>query len=137
MTYIVDANVLFSCLIGGNNRVLSLLETYAVFTPDFAFAEIQEHQQTILQKTRLTPNLLKTFSNRLFKLVVTVPNMLISTQSYYQAFALCKDIDPKDTAYVALAIEFDHPLLTRDRVLATGLRARGFTQVLLLDELLA
>ena len=48
---------------------------------------------------------------------------------------LCRDIDPKDTDYVALSLELNHPLLTRDKPLADGLRAKGYTNLVLLDEL--
>lgn len=48
---------------------------------------------------------------------------------------LCKDIDEKDTVYVALSLEFGYPLLTKDDRLALGLRQKGFTNVVLLKEL--
>jgi len=46
-------------------------------------------------------------------------------------------IDPKDVAYVALSISTGFSLVTRDKVLYTGLRKKGFRSVLLFDELLA
>ncbi|MFD2570125.1 PIN domain-containing protein [Spirosoma soli] len=67
--------------------------------------------------------------------MTVVPNLLITTQNYYQAFLLCKDIDQKDTAYVALALQLNIPLLTRDKPFAHGLRLRGFTNIVTLDEL--
>lgn len=136
MTYIVDANVLFSALISGNPKVLAFFMSNRIFTPDFALEELQEHQGTVLQKTKLTTEQLKSFTIELLQRVTIIPNLLITTQSYYQAFSLCRHIDPDDTPYVALAIEFDYPLLTRDKPLATGLRANGFINVVLLDEII-
>ncbi len=60
--------------------------------------------------------------------------MLISNQSYLQAFELCKDIDEKDLTYVALAIEFDLPFITKDNVLVEGLKKKGFQNVKLLAD---
>lgn len=47
---------------------------------------------------------------------------------------LCKDIDEKDTPYIALALEFQINLLTKDEELAKGLRSKGFTNVITLTE---
>lgn len=41
---------------------------------------------------------------------------------------LCRNIDPKDTDYVALSLQLAIPLLTRDK---------GYTNIVLLDELFA
>jgi predicted nucleic acid-binding protein len=49
---------------------------------------------------------------------------------------LCKDIDEKDTVYVALSLEFGYPLLTKDAEPALGLRQKGFINVVLLTEFL-
>lgn len=128
--------VIMISLISGNENVLAFFATNRIFTPDFAFEEIQNHQQTILGKTRLSADELKDFSVRLLQQVIVIPNLLVTTQSYYRAFGLCRTVDPDDTPYVALSIEFDYPLLTRDKPLTTGLRANGFTNVVLLDELI-
>jgi predicted nucleic acid-binding protein len=63
-----------------------------------------------------------------------VPNLIISTQSYFQAFNYCKDIDEKDTPYLALAIEFNIELITNDIELINGLRTKGFKNVISLTE---
>lgn len=70
-----------------------------------------------------------------FERITVVPNLIISTQSYYQAFILCRDIDPKDTDYVALSLQLGITLLTRDKPLSDGLRIKGFTNIIILDEL--
>lgn len=74
--------------------------------------------------------MLKNYTLALFKHLTVVPNLLISTASYYEAFQLCKDVDEKDMVYVALAIALDLPLLTRDNALITGLAQHGFSQTL-------
>jgi predicted nucleic acid-binding protein len=108
-----------------------------VYLPDYALSELQQYQNVIWDKTKQSPDELREYALELFASILIVPNMLISTRSHLAAFQLCKDIDTDDVVYVALSIEFDYPFLTRDKPLAAGLRAKGFTNVLLLDELIS
>ena len=43
-----------------------------------------------------------------------------------QAYLLCKDIDEKDTSFVAMAIAMNRKIWTRDEELKNGLTAKGF-----------
>lgn len=52
----------------------------------------------------------------------------ISIENFVEAYHLCKAIDENDTPYVALALQLDADLWTRDQALKDGLRARGFTR---------
>jgi len=45
------------------------------------------------------------------------------------------NIDIKDVVYIALSIELNFPVLTRDTILYNGLKNKGFTQIKLFDEL--
>ena len=44
------------------------------------------------------------------------------------AYHLCKDVDEKDTPFVALAIEMEAELWTRDQNLKEGLLKKGFNR---------
>ncbi len=134
-TYVTDANVLFSCLISGNPKYQRIFKECRLYLPDFALSEIQEHQTEILSKTKVSPIDLRDFTLSIFDYLIVVPNFLISTESYFSAFHLVKDIDEDDTAYLALSIEFDIYLLTNDLILAEGLRRKGYTKVITLTEL--
>ena len=107
------------------------------FLPDFALTEIQKYQPEILRKTKLTFEELKAYTLGIFDRLTVVPNLVVSTQSYLQAFHYCKDIDEKDTPYLALAIEFDIDLLTNDIELIEGLRGKGYSKVIALHEFFA
>jgi predicted nucleic acid-binding protein len=52
--------------------------------------------------------------------------LAISTSSVQKAYALCADIDEKDTPFVALTIELNGLLWSGDRELSDGLRTKGF-----------
>ena len=130
----VDANVLFGALISGRDEYLTLFADYQLFLPDFALHEIQIYQEIILRKTKLAPEKLQAFTLNLFDQVTVVPNFLISTQSYLRAFELCKRVDEKDTPYLALSMEFDIHLLSKDEELVNGLRGQGYEKVITLKE---
>ncbi len=132
--YVTDANVIFASLISGKEDYELLFANHKLFLPDFALQEIQKYQPVILEKTKLTFEELKTYTLAVFDRLTVVPNLLVSTQSYFKAFHLCKDVDEKDTPYLALAIEFDIELLTSDAELVDGLKAKGFNKVVLLRD---
>ena len=134
--FITDANVIFSCLISGRDQYLHVVAENKFYLPDFALTEIQIYQELITAKSPMAGQQLRDYTLHLFEKLIVVPNFLISTQSYYQAFMLCKEIDEKDTVYVALSLEFGYPLLTKDTELVLGLRQRGFVNVVLLSEFL-
>ena len=133
--YVADANIIFSALISGKTAYLKLVTENHIYLPDYALEELQEYQNLIFEKTKQTPTALKDYTLELFKRITVLPNYIISLRNHLVAFELCKDIDRKDMVYLALALEFDYTLLTRDKPLADGLRAKGFTNIILLDEL--
>lgn len=133
--FVCDANVVFSGLISGRKDYIELAKNYNLYLPDYALVELQEYQTVIQEKTRQTDAELFAYTLAFFRHVTVLPNSLISVGSYRTAFELCKDIDRDDLVYIALAIQLDYPLLTRDKPLADGLRAKGFSTVLTLDEL--
>lgn len=132
--YIVDANVIFSSLISGKEQYLRLFATYKFFVPDFTMNEIQKYQELLLKKTKLQPDQIRDFTLSLFSNLTVVPNFLISTNAYLTAFQLCKNVDEKDTPYIALSLEFDLVFVTKDDELVAGLRQKGFEKILSFRE---
>jgi predicted nucleic acid-binding protein len=53
---------------------------------------------------------------------------LISVGSWAKAFRLCRDVDEKDTPYVAPALELDAKFWTNDNKLKIGLKKKGFDE---------
>ena len=50
----------------------------------------------------------------------------ISTLNFMKAYRLVKEIDEKDMHFVALALEYDAELWTRDAKLKAELKRKGF-----------
>lgn len=134
--FVIDSNVLFGAFISGKEVYRLLFAGYRIYLPDFAFAEIEKYRQRILKKTKLDEAQFQEFVLELLRDVTVIPALVISKASLEKAYRLCKDIDEKDTVYVAAAIELDVDLITSDKALYDGLRERDFAGVILLQEAL-
>ena len=132
--YVIDANVVFTCLISGKEEYLAIFDKHQIFLPDFAMSEIQKYQFVILQKTKMGFLDFQDYTLRLFDRIAVIPNLIVSTTSYLEAFRWCHDVDEDDMAYVALAIEVGVPLVTKDDELVTGLRRKGFQPIISFKE---
>ena len=122
--------------ISGRREYLKLIKRVKLLTPDYAMTELQEHQELILSKTKLEKAELANYSLDILNDILVVPNFLVTNQSYLQAYNWCKDIDLDDIAYVALSIEFDTCLVTRDMILYEGLKQKGFQNIISWKEFL-
>jgi predicted nucleic acid-binding protein len=125
---------LFSCLISGKAKYKVMFEQGLFCTLDYALAEIQEHQDVLLEKAKLTIEELRQFTLDVFSLVTVVPNFIVSTGSYVEAYRWCKDVDEDDAPYIALAIELGIKFISRDDRLVEGLRKKGFQGIISFKE---
>lgn len=66
------------------------------------------------------------FFNGIIEKIQFIPIDFINIDNRQQAYDLCKDIDIKDTPFIALAIDLQIPLWTGDKKLKEGLRLKGF-----------
>lgn len=115
--FVIDSNILFGAIISSREIYFEILKKFDLYTPDFALKEIEKYEQLILSKTRLAKKELNTFLVRLFRGITILPSIVIDKDSKQKAFELCKDIDEKDTPFIALAIELDIPFVTNDKKL--------------------
>lgn len=135
--YVIDVNVLFGAFISGKEIYPKLFIKNKVFLPDFALLEINKYKEIILKKNKLKPEILREFVINLLSNITVIPEFLISSESIKTAYELCKDIDEKDSIYIALSIEFNIPLVTNDKKLTNGLRNKGFKNIIPLEEFMS
>jgi hypothetical protein len=88
-----------------------------------------------LKKTGINDSF-KEYIREIFSNLTIIPKLAIEPESWKRAFELCSDVDPKDTAFIALGIDLDIPLLTRDRKLYNGLKSKDFQNIILLENFL-
>ena len=119
--FVIDTNVLMSILISGKAIYRHLLQQYTFFSSDFAFIEIEKYQDTILKKTKLDEDSFRHFSYFVFSNVHFMPSYVVNKEAKQKAIDLVADIDIKDAPHVALALQLNLILLTRDIPLYKGL----------------
>lgn len=130
MKVIVDTNIIYSALLKSDSWFAETLflsdSTY--YLPRFAVVELFKHKEKILSASRLTEEELLETLHLLLKQIQFIDEEVISTGRLIEAYHLCKDIDPKDMMFVALALELDAVLWTQDKELIQGLQSKGFDQ---------
>jgi len=71
-----------------------------------------------------------------FANLTVLPQYVLEQNVLTKSERLLEKVDLKDISYVALAMQLDLPLLTRDKPLYNGLRKQGFRKVLFFDDFL-
>lgn len=124
---VIDHNILFAAIHTNNSYTRrKLLDSPCQFyTPNFLVVELFKHHQRIVEKAKATEEVLSYLSQVLQKIHL-FNEELISTEHFFEAFHLCKSVDENDTTYIALSLELDADVWTRDNELKAGLRAKGF-----------
>ena len=135
MNFVIDANIIFSSLMSGKTFYMDFLNKNEAYAPDFLFEEIDEQENIIINKTPLKEEFYK-YALEIFKYLTIIPKIAIKPETWQKAYNLCKEIDEKDTAYVALSMELDFLLITRDKKLYKGLQENGFDNVILFSQFL-
>ncbi len=135
--YVIDVNILFSGLISKKKLYEELFLRHKFYTPDFALLELNKYKKIILSKLPENRQDFESFTLLIFSNLIVVPSLILKDTALNEAESLCRDIDIKDSLYVALAIFLNIPLLTRDKPLYHHLQTQGFTSAVLFDDFVA
>lgn len=126
---IVDTNIVFAAIHSPNSfirqQLLSLPHRFV--SCNFLFAEIFRHKERIFKNSRADDEAIYDYLEKVLHRIHFFNKELISTESYFAAYHLCKDVDLKDIPFVALSLELNAPLWTRDNVLKEAILDKGFT----------
>ena len=128
MKVIVDSNILFSALLSKNSKLKYpfFKEELEFYSCNFLFVEIFKHKEKILSVSKLSEEELLTALEMLTRRINFVREEFIPKEIFNQAFNLCKDVDEKDTPFVALTIFLDGYLWTGDKKLKESLEKKEF-----------
>ena len=128
MIVVVDFNILFSALLKFPNKYAEtiFLSENQFYTPRFAINEFFKHKEKIFSLSDLEDDEIIDLLYLLFRNIHIEDEKHISIESLQTAYQLCKNIDEKDTIYIALTIDLNAKLWTGDKQLKTGLRKKGF-----------
>lgn len=134
--YIIDANVLISFLISGKASYKSILRSFRFFVPEFILSEIKEYEHEIFTKSKLDDDQLRSYTLDLFEELVVLPGYFTEAKNLLSAQQMLDKIDPKDIHYLALSLQLDRVLLTRDKPLHKGLRKQGYRKIMMFEDFL-
>lgn len=94
------------------------------------FIEIFKHKERIFKNASANDDEIYDYLEKILHRIHFYNEELISTTSFFEAYHLCKNVDLKDIAFVALSIELKVPLWTRDTILKEALIQKGFNNFL-------
>lgn len=134
--FVIDANVLMSILISGKAGYKPILTFHNFILPDFALIEVEKYKATLKGKTKMYETQFIEWTYFVFAQLTILPQYVLGQDILSKSERLLEKIDLKDISYVALAMQLDLPLLTRDNPLYEGLRKQGFRKVILFDDFL-
>jgi predicted nucleic acid-binding protein len=125
---VVDTNLIFSALIPKASKIREILfeRNMTFYSPNFLISEIYIHKDKLLRSSKLTETEFYLYFNEIIERIKFIPIDYIGDESRQKAYDLCKDVDIKDTPFIALAIALDIPIWTGDKKLKDGLRLKGF-----------
>jgi predicted nucleic acid-binding protein len=126
---IVDTNILFISLRakGGKMREILSRSDHKFYAPNFLIAEIFKHKDKLIQSSSASADEINEFLTKSLHNIHFVNEGLIGIGNFVEAYRLCGDVDEKDTPFVALTLEMEGELWTRDKKLVEGLTRKGFT----------
>ena len=136
MRFVFDANILMAVLIGGRAFHKVIFETFDVITPEYALTEIDKYSDYIVAKSKLNWQEYSRYAHTVFANLTVVPVHLMEPDAVKKASEIVGDVDPKDISYLALSIQTDCILVTRDKPVVETARRKGFRRVMLYDEFL-
>ncbi len=136
MDYVIDANILMSILISGKASYKPFLTNYNFILPDFVLVEIDKYKDLLKSRTKMQKYEFLQWSYFVFSKITILPEYVLSQESIEKSEKLLDKIDLKDISYVALAIQLDLQLLTRDKPLYEGLQKLKFRRVTLFEDFL-
>ena len=126
---IVDTNIFFSLLLRGEAALRKRFlcdNALRLYCPRFVFIELFKHKERIARTTELSQEDLLECLYELLARIHFVEEGGIPIGTWMEARRLCREVDPKDSPFVALTLHLGGRLWTGDDELKTGLRAQGF-----------
>lgn len=109
---VVDNNIVFAAIHTKNSltRERFLNMPQQLVSCNFLFIEIFKHKERIFKNANATDDEIYDYLEKILHRIHFFNEELISTESFFKAYHLCKDVDLKDITYVALSIELNAPL---------------------------
>lgn len=128
---VIDTNLIFAAVHPNQGRASKLFffsEDHLFLAPNSLVFELIVHKEALMAQTKAPDERVYRLLEKVVARLFFVNESTISVENFIEAHHLCKDVDENDTPYVALTLQLDADLWTRDEQLKTGLRAKGFSR---------
>jgi len=140
MKVIVDCNKIISALLSPDGTTAEIIlrtpNRISFIAPHFIFTEIFENLEKIIRISKYSNEEFFDLLYILFKKVDLIDEDLITEECWKAAYEFTKDIDEKDTVYIALSLYTEVKLWTGDKVLKEGMKNKGFNSFIETEEIL-
>jgi predicted nucleic acid-binding protein len=133
---IVDTNILFSALLGKSKYLRETIlsaKDISFYSCKFVFVELFKYKNKIQAKSSLEEDEILELLHSLLSKIKIFNEETVTDESLRKAYELCKDIDEKDTPFVAITIELSGSLWTKDSKLKDSLISKGFNSFFDID----
>lgn len=132
---VIDTNIVFSSLLKDSmTRKIILADIFNLFAPEFLFTEIKKHEKLILKKSGM-----KKENFDLLLLLIQSHVAVIPFNEFYEflpeAEKDMKDIDIKDSLFVALALKLKIPIWSNDLHFKRQKKVSAYTTEEILETL--
>ncbi len=100
---VIDANIIISALISDSRQIRRILarEALQFVSPKFIVVELFKHAPKIQKATKLSRDEVLELLSSIINRIKFYEEDLISIGNWTEAFRLCRDVDEKDTPYIA------------------------------------
>ena len=125
---VVDTNIIILALISDSRQIRRTLarKDLQFAAPKFIIVELFKHAPKIQKATKLSKDEVLELLSQIINQIKFYDEDLISIGNWTEAFRLCREVDEKDTPYIALTLELEAKLWTNDNELKIGVRSKGF-----------
>jgi predicted nucleic acid-binding protein len=108
---------------------------YEFYAPKYLRNEIWEHQEKIKKIGKFSDDEFLEVYELVLKNVTILNHSIAPKEKYFEAFDLCEDVDPADSAFVAFSLFLKCKIWTGDKKLLNGLSQKGFKRTITTEDL--
>jgi predicted nucleic acid-binding protein len=138
MRVIIDTNIAFSAILNGKSKIANIIlkpkSKFNFYSTKYLLTELTKHKKKLQKLSKLNDS----DFNFLFDLIISkikfIDIELIPQKVFHFTLNLTKDIDIDDTEFIALAEHTKGKLWSGDKILKTGLKAKGWDKFIEIDE---
>ena len=140
MRVVVDTNIVFSAILNTTSLIGELLfnseNQFDFYSSEFMEVELSKYSSKLKKATSMNAKQLNVAIRQVFNNIHLISNEAISPEHWKEAYQLTNNVDEKDTPFVATTLSIGAVLWTGDKKLITGLRKKGYNDIMSTHELL-